>query len=173
MAFAPATLSLLAGQSGSVTVSVGLLGSYTGTVSLSCIPPVNSSITCAFSPSSLTGSGASTLTVTTVAGKAKSAGFSSQSKLEGIAAVSLAALLCLTLPGRARRRMIPTMLLVLLALTISANLGCGGNGFYSTTPVSGAGNGTPLGTSILTINTAGTDGVTTIHHDYSFQVTVQ
>ena len=82
--------------------------------------------------------------------------------------VSFAALLCLLLPGRARRR-IPALLVLLLSLGLMANLGCASGGSFNQ-PVPG---GTPLGTTILTINTAGSDGVNTIRHNYSFQVTVQ
>ena len=175
VAFTPATLSLTAGQSGSVTVAVGVLGSYGGTVSLSCTPPTNTLITCAFSPSTITGAGVSTLTVTTSSGKdvpSHASGLSGTSKAEILAAAPLAVLVCLLVPGRARRRLIPTMLLILFALGITANLGCSSGSTY-TQPISGAGTGTPLGTSILTINTAGSDGTTVIRHDYSFQVTVQ
>ncbi len=175
VAFTPATLSLTAGQSSSVTVAVGVLGSYGGTVSLSCTPPTNTLITCAFSPSTITGAGVSTLTVTTSSGKdlpSHASGLSGTSRAEILAAAPLAVLVCLLVPGRARRRWIPTMLLILLALGITANLGCSSGSTY-TLPISGAGAGTPLGTSILTINTAGSDGTTVIHHDYSFQVTVQ
>ena len=60
------------------------------------------------------------------------------------------------------------MLLVLLALAFSANLGCSGSGSFN-----GQGSGTPLGTSLVTITTAGSDGVTTVRHSYTIQVTVQ
>jgi hypothetical protein len=83
--------------------------------------------------------------------------------------VSLAALLCWLLPGGRRRRM-ATLLLVLLVVGLSANLGCSGS--TSGQPI---GSGTPLGTVNLTIDSAGisANGVPTVNHDYSYQVTVQ
>ena len=61
------------------------------------------------------------------------------------------------------------MLLVLIALALGANFGCsdGGNFLSSLT------GGTPLGTTTVTVNTAGSDGVNTVRHDYAFQVTIQ
>ena len=169
--FTPSSLSLVAGQTGTSTLNVALQGAFNGTVTLACTPPVNSFITCSFSPSSLSTSGSSLLSVTTTAGNSASLARPSapQSRTEAIlGGTSLAALLCLLLPGRTRRRL-PTLLLILMALGITANLGCGSSG----TSRSLANTGTPLGTSILTITAAGTQGSTTIRHTYSLQVTVQ
>jgi hypothetical protein len=40
-------------------------------------------------------------------------------------------------------------------------------------PIEQSSGGTPLGTTLLTISTAGTNGTSTVHHDYTYQVTVQ
>ena len=169
--FSPSSISLVAGQSGTSTLNVSLLGAFSGTVALTCTSPVDSFISCSFSPSTLTASGSSVLSVTTTAGN--KAFLTPPPALHGateaLGAVSFAALLCLLLPGRSRRR-VPTLLLALLALSLTANLGCGSNG---TSKSLTATSGTPLGTSILTITAAGTQGSTTIRHTYSFQVTVQ
>jgi hypothetical protein len=170
--FAPASLSLTPGQGGTATVIVGSLGNFVGTINLSCNPPAGTGIGCSFSPSSITGGGNSTLTVTTTAAKAISSQSASlvRDPAVPVAAASLATLLCLLLPGRGRRRL-PTLLLLCLALALTANLGCSSGSSISNNgaPLSG----TPLGTAILTIDTAGTTGTTTVHHNYSFQVTVQ
>ena len=89
---------------------------------------------------------------------------------------SLAALLCFMAPGR--RRSIPTLLLVVLAVCLTANLGCGKGtstttGGGSTTPPTPTDPGTPLGTQIFTITTAGSDGVNTVRHSYQYQLTMQ
>ncbi|WP_198152082.1 Ig-like domain repeat protein [Granulicella tundricola] len=165
----PTTLTLTQGQSGTVSLLLTDIGGYTGTVAFGCMPPVGTGITCSFNPTTLTtGGSTTTLTVTTTAPirAANTTPGIFARNLAGTA--SLAALLCLLLPGRKRRRL-PTVLLVLLALGITANLGCG-NGVAAT---NGANGGTPFGTSILTINTAGSDGTNTIHHNYTYQVTVQ
>jgi hypothetical protein len=63
----------------------------------------------------------------------------------------------------------------LLALSLSASMGCG-SGIAKT---SGTGGGTvtdpgsPLGTTTFTITSAGTDGVNTVRHTYQYQVTIQ
>jgi len=83
---------------------------------------------------------------------------------------ALAALLCFALPRR--RRMLPLLVTTLLALSLLPSLGCGLGG---STPASTttADPGTPLGTQIFTITTAGNDGVSTARHNYQYQVTIQ
>jgi hypothetical protein len=75
-----------------------------------------------------------------------------------------------------RRRSIPTLLLVVFAVCLTANLGCGQGGSAtatgSTTPTL-TDPGTPLGTQIFTITTAASDGVNTVRHSYQYQVTIQ
>ncbi len=166
--FSPAVITLTSGQTGTTTASVNLVGAGSNTISLACTPPANTSIGCSFSPSTLSAGGATTLTVTTVAHKLQPT--QSASLRTGVlAGVSFAALLCFFLPGRTRHRL-PTLLLVLLACILTANLGCGSSDL--THPISGTG-GTPLGTSILSITTAATNGTNTIRHNYTVQVTVQ
>jgi trimeric autotransporter adhesin len=88
---------------------------------------------------------------------------------------SLAVLLCLIAPGR--RRSVPTLLLVIFTACLTANLGCGkgatGSTTDSTQSVTPTDPGTPLGTQIFTITTAGSDGVNTVRHSYQYQLTIQ
>jgi drug/metabolite transporter (DMT)-like permease len=88
--------------------------------------------------------------------------------LEAAGGVALAGMLCWLLP--ARRRRLPAMLLWLLALGMTLNLGCSAGNF---TTQLGTAAGTPLGTTLLVINTAGTNGSNTVRHNYTYQVTVQ
>ena len=167
--FNPPTLTIIRGGSAFTTATVSFLGGLTGAVTLGCTPPASSYITCSFSPSVVTGTGTAILNVQTAAAAhaALSSGPTLHTRLLGGA--SLAAFLCLLLPGRSRRRL-PTLLLMLIGLGLMSGLGCSQNNFTSA-PLSVAGS--PLGTSILTITTAGTDGVNTIRHTYYYQVTVE
>ena len=83
--------------------------------------------------------------------------------------MALAALFCGFLGGKRRR--LPAILMVMLALTLTFNMGCSANNFVTTTSL--AGNGTPLGTTLLTISTVGTNGTNSVRHNYVYQVTVQ
>jgi hypothetical protein len=83
-------------------------------------------------------------------------------------AVAVAALLCWLLPGRNRRRL-PAMLLVLLAIGLSPNLGC----TASDVSAPGIGGVTPLGTVNMTANSVASNGTTAVSHDYSYQIAIQ
>ena len=163
LTFVPQSLTLKAGTSGQTTILLGVVNSFGGTVVFGCTPPPNTQITCSFSPTALTGGGSTTMTISTVAPKARG---TQSASLGIVGGVSLAGLLCFLLPTGRRR--LPTMLAVLLALALTANLGCSNNSFLS-----GTAAGTPLGSAIVTVTSAGSDGVSTVRHDYSFQVTVQ
>ena len=173
LTFVPQSLTLNPGNSGQTTIILGIVNGFSGTVTFGCTPPPNAQITCSFSPTVLTGGGSTTMTVNTVAPRARSS--QQASLLTGsrgasvFGGLSLAGLLCFFLPA-GRRRRLPAMLLVLIALALGANLGCSDNGgnFFGS-----ASGGTPLGTTLITVNTAGSDGVNTVRHDYTFQVTIQ
>ena len=85
-----------------------------------------------------------------------------------VSGVSLAALLFCLLP--ARRRRLPGLLVALLVMALMTNLGCSDGTFQTSGNLVG---GTPLGTTFLTITSAATDGVNTVRHTDTFQVTVQ
>jgi hypothetical protein len=174
ISFVPPTLTLAQGQTGTATAVLTFVNSFPGTVVLGCTPPPSTYITCSFNPTVLTAAGNSTLTVVTTAAKtAELHGMPGDTpgKSFGFAGgATLAALLCCLLP--ARRRRVPVLLLLLLAFGLTMNMGCSANNF-GTYPASSAAGGTPLGTTLLVIDTAGTNGATTIRHNYTFQVTVQ
>ena len=196
----PSSLNLSQGKSQQVTVLVGSSGGFTGTVVLGCLPPAASEASCSFSPSSITGGGATLLTITTTSASADvrhAAHAAVRSDSGGVApgglapgltgAVSLAALACLFLPRRSRMVLLRLgtrgLLTLLVGFTLTlGSTGCGlgivGSGNGSTTgDSSGTGTtgnaGTPLGTQNFTITAAASDGVNAVSHTYQYQVTVQ
>ncbi len=167
--FVPQSLTVARGQSGQMTLVLGLINSFPGTVAFGCTPPPNTEITCAFSPTTLTGGGTSTMTLQTSAPKTAALRHRSPPGFRAVGGVLFASLLGFLLPRRQRR--VPSLMLMLLALALTMNLGCATNNFVQTGAVTDA--GTPLGTASMIVNTAGTDGLNTIRHNYTFQVTVQ
>jgi hypothetical protein len=165
--FTPPSIILTPGQTGTAVLTVNTTGSFTGTIALGCTPPTNVDITCSLSNTTLTAPGTTTLTINTVAPSAKFVR-NEVRDLKAIGGVSLAALVCFLLPVGKRRRL-PGLLLALLAIGLTANLGCTTSTLSSTY----TSNGTPLGTVNLTINTVGSNGTTEVNHDYNYQVTVQ
>jgi len=166
LAFTPASITLAPGQSGTVVVQLNATAGFVGNIVLGCTPPPDALITCSLSQTALTGSGTSNLTINTTAGTQFKA--ANTLSLKALGGVSLAALLCLILPGRKRRRL-PSMLLVLLAICLTTGIGCS-TSTVTTNPISG---GTPLGTVNLTLTTSATNGTISIAHDYSYQITIQ
>ncbi len=169
IAFTPPTLTLTPGASGTVRMAVTTSGSFTGSILIGCTQPANINLTCSVENGNLTGSGVSVLTIKTFTSTvARNERSLSTSALRAMGGFSLAALLGVLLPGRRRGRL-PALLLVLLSLGLTTSLGCS-----SVSTTSGIlQGGTPLGTYIVTVNSSGTNGVTTVTHDYSYQVTVQ
>ncbi|WP_213805923.1 Ig-like domain repeat protein [Granulicella sp. dw_53] len=173
----PQTLTLKAGQGGQAVMLVGLLGGFNGTVSFGCTPPAGTEITCAFSPASLQGGGSTTMTLTTTAAKAKpvqQAGARGGGVPWSLGAGSaLAFLLCFGLPRR--RRALPLLLTAFVVVLLLPGLGCGDgvNAPAGSTTATPGDPGTPLGTQVFNITTAGSDGVNTVRHTYQYQVTIQ
>jgi trimeric autotransporter adhesin len=172
----PQMLTLHPGQTGQTVMLLGMIAGLNGTVSFGCIPPSGSEITCSFNPVTLSGGGSTTMSIVTTAPQyatTQQAGLREGWVFTGGA--SLAVLLCFMAPGR--RRSIPTLLLAVLAACLTANLGCGKGITASTTdpttPATPIDPGTPLGTQIFTIMTAGSDGVNSVRHNYQYQLTIQ
>jgi hypothetical protein len=138
----PSTLSLRAGQSGTVSLALVPSGGYTGTVDLSC-PNLPSGVTCSFTTSSLTADGHNTistsqLTISTVGPSASAAAGSGNGGGSSLAGVFL-------LPGvffggwllwqRRRLSMWARHLLVIgmIASALAGLSGCGGATNFSNT----------------------------------------
>jgi CSLREA domain-containing protein len=182
VAVAPSSVTIARGEAATYTVSVDDVGGFSDAISLSCsgLPNLAS---CAFSPASVTLSGAdatSTLTVSTTAAGAVPLPpvFRSPREPMVFGLVAVAGLLILGLLGlaryssRATRRPLQVAwvlpaLAVVLALAFSA---CGDDGGGPTGPPGGqAGQGTPTGTFNVTV--AGTAGSVT--HSETVMLVVQ
>lgn len=165
--FTPASLTIVRGGGAFTTATVNFLGGLNGSVALGCTPATDSAVTCSFSPAVLSGAGTSRLNVQTTSPRAA---LTPPAGLAGkvLGGISLAALFGLLLPGRNRRRW-STPLLLLVSLGMVCTVGCGQNNFPS--PFTAAGS--PLGTTILTITAAASDGTSTVRHTYYVQVTIE
>ncbi|SNS76874.1 Ig-like domain (group 3) [Granulicella rosea] len=174
--FTPATLTLAQGTTGTVVVNTSAIGGYTGNVSFTCIPPVGASIGCSFS-SPTVGIGSSTiLTIATVKSSAQVSEHAANTGGRGwnlAAGIACALVFCGLFPRR--RRILPTLLLALVAAGLVGTVGCV-NGTFPQSPNTTGGTttgGTPIGTAVLTINSVGSDGTNEVAHTYYYQVTVQ
>jgi len=152
----PGSLSVLAGSSGSLQLTLTSNATFNGSIALSCSgAPALATCTIAPASLSLTGikTGTATLTVTTKGATTEKAALEGNSGLlPGAGALTLATLLGLLWPGRIRRarRM---WLIVLFGSLAAFTTGLGGCGGDSKKVIAG----TPAGTSTLTITaTSGT-----------------
>jgi hypothetical protein len=165
--FNPSSLSLTQGAGASATVTITPLNGFAGTVALACTPPPGTLTTCSFSPASVSVGGVSTLTIGTTAANNVSVRRAGVGEL-GFGASIVAVLGCLLFPRHRR----PALLALIALCGLLGAAGCGNGG--SATPDGGNGtSGSPLGTQLFTIVSAGSDGVTTNRHDVQFQVTIQ
>ena len=173
----PQTLTINRGKSGQAVILIGAIAGFNGTVTFGCTPPANAETTCSFSPTSLSGGGSTTMTITTTA---PVAGSDRRGALEDLrrnlgSAVSgtvLALLVCCLSPRR--RRLIPTLLILLCAAGLASSVGCTpGTVPSTTTSTTPPDPGSPLGTQMFAITTAGSNGVNTVRHNYQYQVTIQ
>ena len=171
----PQTITINRGQSGQVVILLGAVAGFSGNVTFGCTPPANAEMACSFSPLSLNGGGSTTMTITTKAPVAGSVRHAALRRGWNAAADSvLAMLFCFVLPRR--RRALPTLLLLLCSIGLTANLGCMPGTSTENTQASDpppSDPGTPLGTQIFTITSAGSNGVSTVRHNYQYQVTIQ
>ncbi len=175
----PTTMTVAQGQSAQGSILVSGSGGYTGTVSLGCAPPGSSEATCSISPASVPIGQSATITITTTAPlSVPSSHHASVASGWTAATGATLATLCLFFLAP-RRRSLSSLLLVLLAIGLTANLGCA-LGVTTTTTGTGTGGtgttpsdpGTPLGTENFTITAAGSDGINTARHTFQYQVTV-
>jgi len=176
--FVPTTMTLNQGQTGQASLVVNFQGGFGGTVSFGCTPPPNIELTCSFNPTVLTASGTTTLVVGTVAPSSVSAEEKSEAARPGRLGARLAggAALGMLLVWIRPRRLSSAFLLVIAIAILAGATGCGGTNLSQSgtpPPVTPTDPGTSLGTQILAITTAGSDGTNTVRHDFQYQVTVQ
>lgn len=177
LTMSPATMTVSQGKSAQGSLLLGASGGFSGNVGLGCTPPGSSEAICSISPSSIAVGQSATITITTTAPRSVSSGQQARA-VDGwscATGITFATLFFFLSP---RRRPLASLVLVLLAVSLTANLGCGIGVTTTAAPVSGTGSnpadpGTPLGTQNYTITAAGSDGVNTVRHTVQYQVTVQ
>jgi hypothetical protein len=172
----PQTLTLKAGQNGKVVMLLGMVGGFNGTVTFGCSPPSNAEATCSFNPVTLTGGGSTTLQITTTAAVLSTSTTTQKAQLDSrwnlFGGAALAGLFWLAVP---RRRLgLSRLALLIAAVCLTANIGCGTGKTATTDPTPTVTDpGTPLGTQVFTITAAGNDGTNSVRHTYQYQVTIQ
>ncbi|MEI9977744.1 MAG: Ig-like domain repeat protein [Edaphobacter sp.] len=173
----PQTLTLNVGKSGQAVVLVGAIAGFNGTITFGCTPPANTETTCSFSPSSLSGGGSTTLTITTTApvtGSVRRGALEDLRRRMGNAASG--AVLAMMLCGifARRRRLLPTLLVLFCAAALASSMGCNPATAGQPDPAAPSSDpGSPLGTQMFSITSAGSNGVSTVRHNYQYQVTIQ
>lgn len=174
----PSTLTITRGQSGTATALIGATGGFTGSISLGCSPPGDSEATCSVSPASVPVGQSATISFLTIAPRTNRSPqrVSSVSGWSYATGATLASLFFFLAPRR--RRSLPSLVLILLAVSLTADLGCGLGTTIAAASGGGTGTnpsdpGTPLGTQNYIITAAGSDGVNSVRHTYQYQVTIQ
>jgi len=161
------------GSSGSLTLTVGALDGYTGTIAFSSTScsGLPAGAKCSFSPSSIAGGGTTTLTVTTTAATAATLRPSNNHGLGWWATLSttgLAGLVWLGIPTKRRRSF--HLLALLFCALIVAGVGCGGGSAPAPTPAPPpAPTPTPAGSYTVTVTA--TSGP--LKHSVSFALNVE
>jgi subtilase family serine protease len=177
LALSPASVTISRGGSGTVTLTITGNNGYAGTVgftSASC-SSLPSGASCGFSPTSVTGSGSTTVTISTTA-PSMLAPLERPNHIGPPAfgtALALAGALsaCLLLIGfrHTQRRWSAALALIAFAF-VFVGIGCGG-GAGAGGGGGGGNSGTPLGTTSIVV-TAKTTGGTTIQRSVSVTLTV-
>jgi hypothetical protein len=165
----PGAVTITAGQTATIMLSVTPVGGYGGTVKFSC-GTLPSGVTCTFTPASVTPANGmaatSTLTVATTA--------PTSAMLRGIAGplqgIAWASIICLAFSPRRlwrsnRQLMRSGVLLVLLMSGLMAISGCSSSSPAITNP------GTPKGTQTITVSVNDVAGGPS--HNATLQITVQ
>jgi Pro-kumamolisin, activation domain/Bacterial Ig-like domain (group 3) len=151
------------GGSGTASIAVAAFDGFNGTVIFAC-SGLPSEASCGFNPSSVQGSGTTTVTVTTKGAHAVARIAPVHGPWPGLSVVGIAGLFLLGAPSRRRYW---KRILILLAFTlVLAGVGCGGKGggnSVTTDP------GTPVGNYTVTVT--GTSG--SVSHTMTLNLTVQ
>jgi hypothetical protein len=182
----PTTKTVSPGTSATYAIAVAAVNGYNGTVSFpaSACAGLPTGSTCSFSPTSITGSGTTTLTVTTTAPTSSlmSAPDVNQHRGNSNLWASLAGvgMLGMVLAGdwkKRNRRALGIVLLVIALAMVLALVGCGGGSNSGSGGGGGGGGtgGTPAGSYAIKLSvtgTAGTNGGSTAAHTASVTLVV-
>jgi len=157
--------SVKAGSPATFTINVGSTGGFNGTVNFSCTSGLPSLASCGFNPATVTGSGSTTLTISTTSATAASPAANSAAMAIFGGAGLFGLVLAAGIPGRKRALKSTLLFFGVLALA-GAMISCGGgNGAQPQQHIPG----TPAGTSTVTVSA--TSGSTT--HTTTITLTVQ
>ena len=129
---ATSSLTIAAGSSGTVTVSVPALYGFSGTIALSGAS-LPGGFTVSASPASITAGGSSTVTIQTAGLSTTTAMHQSKAQTEVLVAGGAALACLLLIPIRKRRRYASWLVLFGVASTLISLNGCGGIGFSTST----------------------------------------
>jgi hypothetical protein len=154
LALSASSLALTNGLQATTTLSVNGFNGFNGVTSFAC-SGLPAGATCAFSPTTLTGSGSTTLTISDPVSAMNTRPADSRY-------IALASLVALFACSRIRRRRISWLVLLFWAVSFFALNGCGGGG-------SGESRTGPV-TKTYSVNVTGTSG--TISHSASLTLTV-
>lgn len=176
LAASPTSATVNPGSSASFTVTVTPVNGYNGVVTFSAssctgLPALSS---CSFNPATVTGSGKTTLTITTTGPTAvlkapanvnhHQGGANLLASLSGLGVVGMV----LAAGGKKRNRRIGIVFTVLAIVMLLALVGCGGGS--SSGGGGGGGGGTPAGTSTIQLSVTGT--VNTAPHSLTTPITL-
>jgi hypothetical protein len=158
------------GASGTTTISITPINSFTGNVSLTCsVPASMTGGSCSLASATITPTTTTTLTVNTTAPSAVIGLFKSPRWLAPLGGAIIAAFFLLLIPTKRRQLKLAfgTLFLVLLAAGVVA---CGGGSGSSQPPPN---NGTPTGSYTVTVTGSGTNSSGSISSSVNVTVTVQ
>jgi hypothetical protein len=155
-----------AGSPATYTLSITPQNSFSGTVNFTCTSGVPSLASCGFNPATVTGSGSTTLTISTTAATAASPASNSLAMAIFGGAGLFGLVLAAGVPRKKRALKSALLFFGALAL-VGAMVSCGGNN--ATPPPVVHTVGTPAGTSTVTVSA--TSGSTT--HTTTITLTVQ
>jgi len=127
------SLTLVAGSSGTVTVSVPALYGFSGTVAIAGGSSLPGGFTVTASPATVTAGGSSTVTIQTTGLSGSTANVSPHNDWNRLIAGGGIALSCLLILPVARRRKSVWMTTVALVGVLGVLSGCGGSGFSTAT----------------------------------------
>jgi hypothetical protein len=163
---------------GSPSVSVAPGGSVTETLTLTALGGLNEATTfacsglpagasCSFNPMSVTGSGSTTLTITTTG---STAALIPEGRWLPGGGAAVACIILLIWPNRRRRW--AQMLGILVLCFVFSTTGCGGGGMSGGGGGGTGSSGTPAGTYTVTVTTTTGSGSSAISNTVTFQLTV-
>ena len=173
-----ASVTMVQGTTQSVTCNVASLGGLTGLIQVACAeqnPPQTGAVGCTFSPTTVNGTGQTTLTIVTEGGnigqiRNDGRGNRTPWPLAGGGALAFVGLLLVPIGRRARWLRWSGGKLLVLALLL-AGLGSAGLGCNNTSNLT-TGTGTPLGVHTLQITAGAYVGTVTVTHTAYLTVNV-